>query len=77
MAVKKTGIERACEVLGGQRALARAIGRATGVTITSQAVSAWVQQGYAPTGRLSLIARLTKVSIKDLADPRIADAIQN
>jgi DNA-binding transcriptional regulator YdaS (Cro superfamily) len=61
-----SGIERAVEVQGSQAALAAALGR------TQQAVSLWIQQGYAPAGLVPRIAELTGVAARDLLDPKLA-----
>lgn len=67
----KSGIQEACEALGGQEHLAAAIKRATGASVTQQAVSLWVKQGYAPLGRVPLIAKLTGVEAAKLCSPRV------
>lgn len=65
-----SGIQEACEKMGGQVPLAAALG------VTQQAVSLWVQQGYAPLDRVPLIARLTGIKPRVLCDPGLVDLIQ-
>ncbi|CAB4198795.1 Putative bacterial antitoxin YdaS [uncultured Caudovirales phage] len=65
----KSGIEQACEKVGGQNLLAETLG------VTPQAVSLWVKQGYAPIDRVWRIAELTGVKRKDICDPFLVDLV--
>lgn len=60
--MSKTAIEKACEILKSQRALARAIG------VTDAAISQWLEKGVAPEGRALDIEEATKgkVTVKEL-----------
>ena len=64
-----TGIEEACEQMGGQTALAERLG------VTQQAVSLWVANGFAPMHRISQIAELTGIDPKRLCDPKVLNAV--
>lgn len=67
---EKPGVERACEIAGGQKFLAEAMG------VTPQAVSYWVAQGYVPWERVFKVAELTGVVRKELCDPRLVDLLE-
>lgn len=64
-----TGIEEACEKVGGQVALAEALG------VSQPAVSAWVGKGFAPIDRIPRIAELSGVEPRRLCDPHIIEVI--
>ena len=49
----KQAIEKACDLMGGQSALARACG------VTPQAVQHWVAVGRCPAGRAVEVERVT------------------
>lgn len=61
-----TGIQRACDVLGGQEKMAKALG------VTQQRVSQMIQDGYAPIKHVQKISRLTNVPKSKLVDPELA-----
>ena len=65
----KTGIARAVDIAGGQSALARLL------DVSQQAVQQWLLAGYAPTGRVADLSRLTGVAAVDLLDPRITEVL--
>ena len=65
----KSGIQQACDKLGGQVALSEGLG------VTQQAVSRWVRQGFAPRWRVSQINELTGIAARDLCDPALVDLI--
>lgn len=65
----KSGIQQACDKLGGQISLAEALG------VSQQAVSRWVRQGFAPTERVPRIAELADLPKRDLCDPSLVDLI--
>lgn len=65
----KTGIQEACDKLGGQEALAAELG------ISQPAVSAWVGKGYAPIDRIPRIAELSGVEPRRLCDPHIIEVL--
>jgi DNA-binding transcriptional regulator YdaS (Cro superfamily) len=67
---EKSGVEQACDTVGGQKFLAEAVG------VTPQAVSLWVAQGYVPWERVYKVAELTKVARKELCDPRLVDLLE-
>lgn len=68
--MEPTGIQQACDKMGGQVALAEALG------VSQPAVSRWVGRGYAPRDRILRIAELTGVDTQRLADPRYLEAIR-
>lgn len=53
MLIEKTPIERACEIAGGQSALARKVG------VTPQAVQKWVAKNEVPAKRALAIQKAT------------------
>jgi hypothetical protein len=65
----KTGIEQAIDVAGGQVKLAEALG------VTQQAVSIWLQRGFAPLKRIVEIETLFGVPRSRLINPRFADLV--
>jgi DNA-binding transcriptional regulator YdaS (Cro superfamily) len=64
-----TGIQEAVDVVGGQAAMAAALG------VSQPAVSAWVVRGYAPIDRIAAIAELSGVERRRLCDPHIIEVI--
>lgn len=64
-----SGIQDACDAMGGQEPLADRLG------VTQQAVAKWVSKGFAPLERIPLIAELTGVERRRLCDPHILDVI--
>ena len=68
--MEKSGIQRACDALGGHEALADRLG------VTRQAVGQWVKTGHAPVDRVWRIAELTGVARKDICDPHLVDLVQ-
>lgn len=64
-----TGIQEACDKMGGQKFLAAALG------VTQQGVSDWVKRGCAPSYRIQAIVELTGVDPKRLADPSLLQAL--
>jgi DNA-binding transcriptional regulator YdaS (Cro superfamily) len=61
----KNGIEQAIAKIGGQVALAQAVG------CSQQNVSAWLKRGHAPLSRAVEIEQATGVPRRALIDPRI------
>lgn len=72
----KSGIQEACDKLGGQAVLAKAVSDRLGKPITQQAVSHWVRNlGYAPLDYVPAIAELTGLDRRRLCDPHILDVL--
>lgn len=65
----RTGIEIAIEAAGGQVKMAEALG------VTQQAVSIWLQRGFAPLKRLVEIEAMFGVPRSKLINPRFADLV--
>lgn len=60
-----TGIAAAVKKVGTQAKLATKLG------VSQQAISQWVDQGWAPLRRASQIGELLNIPCSELADPRI------
>lgn len=58
MTSEKTAIERACEIVGGQSALARILG------LKPQSVQKWVNKNEVPAKRVVAIERATNGQVK-------------
>lgn len=54
-----SAIQRAAFLLGGQSALARAIGNTPDLQVTPQAVQAWCRSGRVPAERVLAVERAT------------------
>lgn len=68
--MEKTGIQAAVEAMGGQSALAKALG------LKPQAVQGWVEKGFAPVGRARQIGMVSGVDHRLLVDPVIRDLFE-
>lgn len=66
---QKTGIEQAVEAAGGQVKMAEDMG------VTQQAISIWVQRGFAPMKRIVEIETRYGVPRLQLINPRFADLV--
>lgn len=64
---KTNGAQKACELAGGQRCLARALA-AKGVRITPQAIGEWVRKsGSVPAGAKAIaVSQITGLSLHEL-----------
>ena len=73
----RTGIQKAVEAVGGQRALAEKLkSTIEGYDYPSQqAISLWVRRGFVPNGRVAEIAKATGVAPAELMAPELREAL--
>lgn len=71
-----TGIEKAIAALAERDTLARPGGAevlAERLGVSQQAVSGWKAKGWVPAGRAKAISDMTKVPMRELVHPNIAE----